>query len=71
MILQHFLTATARTDDQDLRQAMAVALTREIPNDSAGYERFHQSVVDVLQAPAELPVGTAHVPTNGSVTTAA
>ena len=35
---------------------MAVALTREIPNNRTGYERFYQSVVDALQAQAESPV---------------
>ena len=71
MVLQHFLTATTRTADEELRRAMAVALTREIPHNRAGYERFYQSVVDVLQAQTESPVDAARTPARGRFTTAA
>ena len=48
MILQHFLTATAQTDEREVRQAMAVALATEIPHNSSSYERFYARVLDEL-----------------------
>ena len=55
MNLQHFLTATKGTDDQELRRAMILVLALEIPHDRASYERFHRKVLDVLQTKAEDP----------------
>jgi len=49
MNLQHFLTATERTDDKELRRAMVLALALEIPHNRVGYERFYRIILDVLQ----------------------
>ncbi len=70
MPLQHFLTATARTDDQELRRAMAAALALEIPHNPAEYERFYESVIDLLLARAESPVDAALTPPGGRLTAA-
>ena len=48
-MLHHYLTATARTDEREVRRAMAVALALEIPHDSTGYERFYRRVLDELE----------------------
>ena len=52
MNLQHFLTATAGTDEREVRQAMAVALGLEMPHDSVSYERFYRRVLDELERTA-------------------
>ena len=49
MMLHHYLAATARTDEREVRRAMAVALALEIPHDSIGYERFYGRVLDELE----------------------
>ena len=49
-MLQHFLTATAGTDQREVRRAMAVAL--EIPHDGTGYARFYRRVLDELERTA-------------------
>ena len=51
-MLQHVLTATAGTDEREIRRAMAVALALEIPHDSTGYERFYRRVLDELERTA-------------------
>ncbi len=71
MNLQHFLTAIERTDDQELRRAMVLALALEIPHNRVGYERFYRIILDVLQTKAENPVDAARTPAGGRLTTAA
>ena len=71
MRLQHYLAATARTDAQAVRRAMAVAIAVEIPHDSTGYERFYRRVVNELQAAGTSRVGVARAPVGGRLTTAA
>ena len=71
MILQHFLTATAGTDEREVRQAMAVALALEIPHDSTGYARFYRRVLDELEAAGTSHVDGARTPARGRLTMAA
>ena len=71
MILQHFLTATARTDEQELRRAMSVTLALEIPHNRQGYERFYRRVLDELVATRQSRVHAARTPAGGRLTTAA
>ena len=71
MNLQHFLTATERTDDQELRRAMVLALELEIPHNRVGYERFYRIILDVLQTKAENLVDAARTPAGDRLTTAA
>ena len=59
MILDHYLAATAHTDQPAVRQAMAVALALEPSHDSASYERFYRRVLDELERTART-VSTAH-----------
>ena len=71
MNLQHFLTATERTDDKELRRAMVLALALEIPHNRVGYERFYRIILDVLQTKAENPVDAARTPAGDPHTPAA
>ena len=73
MPLQHFLTATAKTDDQEIRRAMASALVTEIPRNGAGYERFYRRVLDALEATGtnRARADVARTPAGGQLTTAA
>ena len=71
MNLQHFLTATEMTDDQELRRAMVLALALEVPHNRAGYERFYRIILNVLQTKAENPVDVARTRAGGRLTTAA
>ena len=50
MILHHYLAVTERTDEREVRRAMAVALALEIPHDSTGYQRFYRRVLSELEA---------------------
>ena len=50
MILHHYLAVTERTDEREVRLAMAVALALEIPHDSTGYQRFYRRVLSELEA---------------------
>ncbi len=52
MILHHYLTATAHTNQREVRRAMVVALARENPHDSASYRRFYRGVLDELERTA-------------------
>ena len=71
MILQQYLTAIARTDEREVRWAMALALAVEIPHDSTGYERFYCRVLDELEAAGTSRVDVARTPVGGRLTTAA
>ncbi len=71
MMLQHFLTATAGTDEREVRRAMAVALLLEIPHNSTGYERFYRRVLNELEAAGASRVDVARTPVGGRLTTAA
>ena len=62
MMLQHFLTATAGTDEREVRRAMAVALSLEIPHNSTGYERFYRRVLNELEAAGASPVSMSPAP---------
>ena len=71
MMLQHFLTATAGTDQREVRRAMAVALALEIPHDSTGYERFYRRVLNELETAGTSRVDVARTPVGDRLTTAA
>ena len=66
MILHQYLAATARTDEREVRRAMAVALALEIPHDRTGYERFYRRVLDELERAARA-VSTAPTPLPAAV----
>ncbi len=53
MMLHHYLAATARTDERELRRAMSAALESEIPHDRPGYERFYRRVLDELETASQ------------------
>ncbi len=71
MMLQHFLTATAGTDEREVRRAMAVAIAVEIPHDSTSYERFYRRVLDELEAAGTSRVDVARTPVGDRLTAAA
>ena len=71
MILHHYLAATARTDEREVRRAMAVAIAVEIPHDSTGYERFYRRVLNELEAAGTSRVEVARTPVGGRLTAAA
>ena len=71
MMRQHVLTATAGTDEREIRRAMAVTLALEIPHDSTGYERFYRRVLDELEAAGTSRVDVARTPVGGRLTAAA
>ena len=71
MMLQHFLTATAGTDEREVRRAMAVALALEIPHDSTSYERFYRRVVNELPTAGTSRVDVVRALIGGRLTTAA
>ncbi len=56
MTLQRFLTLTACVPDRDLRRAMAVALSFEVPRGPKDYQRFYRRVVGELEVPTALDV---------------
>ncbi len=56
MTLQRFLTLTACVPDRDLRRAMAVALSFEVPRGPKDYQRYYRRVVSELDAPTALAV---------------
>ncbi len=56
LTLHRFLTLTARVPDRDLRRAMAVALSFEVPRGPKDYGRYYRRVVSELDVPAALDV---------------
>ena len=56
MMLHHYLAATGRTDERELRRAMSAALESEIPHDRPGYERFYRRVLDELETASQRPI---------------
>lgn len=48
MTLRQFLTVTAETSDRDLRPALALALTKEVPRSRQSYARFYRRVIEEL-----------------------
>ncbi len=56
MTLHRFLTLTARVPDRDLRRAMTVALSCEVPRRSEDYPRYYRRVVCELNLVTEMAV---------------
>ena len=74
MTLQQFLTVTAEISDRDLRPALALALSREVPRTQHSYARFYRRVIEELAVCGEArPSGIleSQPATNGHVSSAA
>ena len=56
MTLQRFLALAARVPDRDLRRAMAVALSFEVPRGPKDYQRYYHRVISELDVPPALEV---------------
>jgi hypothetical protein len=54
MTLHRFLTLTAHVPDRELRRAMGVALSFEVPRRSEDYQRYYRRVICELNVPTEM-----------------